>query len=81
MNNRRIEYYRLNGIKSLDVMRPSDMILTIGRLDDVCESSIEHDRLIAQLTNRIAALETTVRNLRDSLTAVVNQFRIPTNRR
>ena len=74
-----------NGIESVDVVRPTDLLLTLGSLEDVCNASIEQDRAIDELQNRVTELERTVHNLRDGVRAVVNnidqQLRTLRNRR
>ena len=86
MNNRQItEFLMRNGIESVDVVRPTDLLLTLGSLEDVCNASIEQDRAIDELQNRVTELEESLNRLRDGVRAVVNnidqQLRTLRNRR
>ena len=78
MNNReRSDLLRLNGINSLDVIRPADMVLICRQIEDLSQFSIEQETAIQQLQNQI-------RNLQNALARIAdlydNQIRILNNR-
>ena len=85
MNNREItEYLRENGIHPGAYVTPVDLIFTIGRLDDVCEASIQIEQNLNALTTRVNELETLMARMRDAhnaLAEIVRQRLAPHTRR